>query len=112
MENHLKSATILAKLLDEEFNVLGFRFGLDPIIGLIPGLGDALGLLLSLYIVWIGVQLKLPSDKIVLMVVNITLDFLIGAIPILGDIGDFVFKSNKYNLAIIRAHRPIKLTPA
>ena len=56
MQNHLKTASYIADLLDNKFKVLGFRFGIDPLLGLIPGGGDLVSFLLSLYIVWIGVK--------------------------------------------------------
>src|SRR4051812_10741001 len=104
MDHHLKVATHLAHLLDNQFSFLGFKFGLDPIVGLIPGGGDAVGLLLGFYIIWIGIQLRLAPDKIVLMIINVVFDFLIGMPPVIGDVFDFIFKSNLRNLEIIRAH--------
>lgn len=102
MTNHLKTATILAKLLDNKFNILGVRFGIDPLLGLIPGGGDLVSLLLSLYVVWIGVKMKLPSDKLARMTWNVVLDFGVGLIPILGDIVDLAYKANLRNLEILK----------
>jgi hypothetical protein len=107
MDYHLQYAQSLADLLDNKFKILGFRFGLDPLIGLVPGIGDVIGLVLSAYIVWVAVQMKVPQDKIAMMLGNILFDFVIGLIPVLGEIGDFVVKANSKNLEILKRHRPI-----
>ena len=104
MKKYLKVASYIADLLDNKFKVLGFRFGLDPILGLIPGGGDLVSLVLSLYIVWISVKAKLPKKKIVEMLRNITFDFVVGLVPLLGDIADLAFKSNIINLRILKEH--------
>lgn len=104
MNYYLKSASFLARLLDNRFRVFGFRFGLDPLIGLVPGFGDVLSLLLSIYILWIGINLKLPPNRIGQMVLNILIDFALGLIPVIGDISDFVYKANSRNLKIIEQH--------
>ncbi len=104
MERHLKTATVLAHMLDNQFNILGFRFGLNGIIGLIPWLGDALVAFLSLYLVWIGLQMNLPRMKLIEMISNIAVNFFIGLIPILGDAVDFFHKANLKNLKILKDH--------
>lgn len=101
---HLRIATIFSRLLDDQFGVGKFRFGLDPIIGLIPGFGDMVSLGLSIYIVIIGMMLRLPSDKMTLMIRNVMLDFLIGLLPLVGDLADVAYKANKKNLRIIEEH--------
>lgn len=113
MEYHLKNAYRISQLLDSKFNILGFRFGLDPLIGLIPGLGDTLTAILSLYLVYIGVRMNLSLSKIMLMIFNIILDYVIGIIPVIGDLTDFVFKSFERNYLILlneyqRINPPIK----
>lgn len=101
MEKHLKTARILAKLLDNQFSFLGIKFGLDPIIDLIPGFGDILGAVLSFYIIWIGAQLEMPPKKIFRMILNVIIDFLLGLPPVIGPIADLFYKSNQMNLKII-----------
>lgn len=101
MDKHLKIAKFLTKLLDEQFEIFGFKFGLDPIIGLLPVGGDVIGFLVSLYLVWIGIKLELPKIKIWTMIKNTALDFLLGLIPFIGDGLDFVYKSNKMNMKIV-----------
>lgn len=104
METHFKTAQNLAKLLDNEFKVFGFRVGLDPIIGLIPWIGDFLSFGLSLYILWISYQLRLPSGKLAIMIRNIVFDLVLGLIPVVGDIGDFFFRANKRNMDILQRY--------
>ena len=105
MDSHLRLARALSNLLDSKFGFGSFRIGLDPIIGLIPGFGDALGLILSLYIVWIGIQLGLPQEKIFRMVTNAIIDFILGIIPVVGDVADFFYKANSMNMKIIEEYR-------
>ena len=104
MKKYIKTATVLSNLLDNKFKVLGIKFGLDPILGLIPGGGDLVSLILALYIVWIGIKMRLPQDKVTRMIGNVILDFGVGLVPILGDIADITFKSNLRNLEILKEH--------
>ena len=104
MDKHLKAAEYFVNVMENQFVVGRFRFGLDPLIGLVPGLGDALSAILAFYLVWIGYQMRLPGEKLVHMVANIVLDFLAGSIPLVGDAVDFVFTSNSLNLKILKDH--------
>jgi hypothetical protein len=93
-------------LLDEQFRLPGtkFRFGLDPVMNLIPGIGDISGFIISGGLL-LAMAKKGASNKIVvLMCLNILLDATIGAIPIIGQIFDFFFKSNTRNLKLMREH--------
>jgi hypothetical protein len=108
MEFHIKLATFLAELLDNKFKVMGFRFGLDPILGFIPGVGDLVTIGLSFYLMWIGNRINLPADKMRLMMMNMVTDFVLGLIPFFGDISDFVYKANAKNLAILLKHMETK----
>jgi len=96
----------LAWLIDAAGRVPGtrFRFGLNSVIGLAPGAGDALLSLISLYIVWEAVRLGLPRRKITRMLVNVAIEAGLGAFPILGDLLDVVWKANLRNVAIIDEH--------
>lgn len=104
MDKHFKTARILAKLLDSQFSFLGIKFGLDPIINLIPGLGDIIGAILSLYIIWVGIKLKIPSKQIYKMIRNVILDFLLGLFPIIGSVADLFYKANQKNLKILEKY--------
>ena len=101
---HLNTARTIADLLDNKFNFMGFKFGLDPIIGLIPGIGDVFPVVLGAYMVWIGIKEKLPGEKIAEMIRNIIIDTVLGIIPVVGDISDFVFRAYHKNLQILEHH--------
>jgi len=98
--------TMLANLLDNAFLIPGTnrRIGLDAIIGLLPGIGDAISTVLSSYIIWEARQLGLPRWKIARMIGNVAIDTAIGAIPVAGDAFDLFFKANQRNLRIIHEH--------
>jgi uncharacterized protein DUF4112 len=93
-------------LLDEAFRVPGtsIRFGLDGIIGLVPGLGDVLAGLLSLIIPLAAWMRGVPYVTIVRMVANIGIGVLVGSIPVLGDIFDIAWKANRRNYLLMRRH--------
>jgi hypothetical protein len=102
MNKHIETAEFIADLLDNRFKILGFRFGLDPLIGIIPGLGSTVTYLLSFYIVWIAYELNMPKDKLAEMIKNITLDFILGLVPGVGNVADFFYKANIKNLKILK----------
>ena len=77
------------------------RIGLDSIVGLIPGAGDALMLFVSLRIVWLGKSLGMPKALIAQMVKNSAIDFGLGFIPFVGDIVDIFYKANQKNVRIM-----------
>jgi hypothetical protein len=95
-----------AVLLDSAFRIPGtnVRFGLDAIIGLVPGLGDLVSTALSSYIIWEARQLGLPRWKIARMVGNVAADTVLGAIPFAGDVFDVFFRANRRNMRIVREH--------
>ena len=101
VNSHLKFAKILAKALDSQFSFGKLSFGLDPIIGMFPLLGNLTTAFLSLYLIQIAKQMKLPNKEIRRMIGNVILDYLIGVVPIVGTIGDFVYKSNNLNIKIL-----------
>jgi hypothetical protein len=96
----------LAWLLDGALRVPGtkFRFGLDSIIGLIPGVGDVVGLLLGAAILYEGVRVGAPRPLIARMLGNSLADALGGLVPGIGDLLDFAFKSNKLNAKLLSEH--------
>ena len=97
----------LAGVLDDIFHIPGtrIRFGLDPIVGLVPGLGDIITGLLSFLIVFAAWQRGLPKVAVMRMVVNIGIDTLVGSIPIFGDVFDTVWKSNRMNYNLLVRYR-------
>jgi hypothetical protein len=95
----------LARVMDDAIPIAGgFSIGLDGILGLVPGIGDFIGALISLYIVWRGVQLGVPRVTLVRMVTNIGIDAVVGSIPLFGDAFDFAWKSNRKNYELLRSH--------
>lgn len=94
----------LADLLDSRFSIPGtnFRFGLDAVIGLVPGLGDLLSMAISLWLVQQASRLGLSRWVRFRMLTNVAIDTVIGAIPFLGDLFDAGFKSNRRNIALAR----------
>jgi hypothetical protein len=102
----LKRLRQVSRLLDKVIAVPGtpIAVGLDPIIGFIPVGGDVLGLLLASYIVIEAARLGIPKKTLSKMVVNIIIDSLVGSIPILGDIFDFAWTANEYNIKLIEQH--------
>lgn len=104
MESDFKRAKFIATLLDSQFNVAGIRFGLDPIINIIPWVGDVIGVLLSLYILNIAREAKVSTIDMIRMVGNIVIDFIVGFIPFLGVIFDVAYKANLRNLIILEKY--------
>src|SRR3981081_323780 len=96
----------LARLLDNAIPVPGtsWKIGLDPIIGLIPGVGDMIGAVLSGYIVLEAVRAEVPTFTLARMLVNVGIDTLLGAVPALGDVFDAAWKSNTMNVALLERH--------
>ena len=99
----LLKAQKLANLLDTAVKLpfIPIRIGLDSIVGLIPGAGDALMLFVSLRIVWVGKSLGMPKALIAQMVKNSAIDFGLGFIPFVGDIVDIFYKANQKNVRIM-----------
>jgi len=96
----------LSRLLDNAFVLPGtkIRFGVDGLIGLVPGIGDLISAGLSGYLVWEARRLGLPRRKIARMIANVAFDAAIGVVPVLGDAADIMFKANRRNMRIIREH--------
>jgi hypothetical protein len=96
----------VAYLLDEQFRLPGtkLRFGLDPIINLVPVLGDIPGFLISAGLLFAMARKGASNKVVVLMSINILLDTVIGGIPGVGQVFDFFFKSNTRNLKLMREH--------
>jgi Domain of unknown function (DUF4112) len=93
-------------LLDEAFRIPGtsFRFGIDGIIGLVPGLGDALAGLLSLIIPIAAWSRGVPYVTLIRMGINLGIGVLVGTIPVLGDAFDIAWKANRRNYLLLRRH--------
>ncbi|HET8727694.1 MAG TPA: DUF4112 domain-containing protein [Alphaproteobacteria bacterium] len=96
----------LADLLDTRWRVpgVGWRFGLDGVVGLLPGVGDAATGLLSAYLIWQARRMGVPTGLLLRMAGNVGLDVVAGSVPVLGSIFDFAFKANRRNLRLLRRH--------
>ena len=99
----LLKAQKLANLLDTAVRLpfIPIKIGLDSIVGLIPGAGDAIMLFVSLRIVWLGKSLGMPKTLVAQMVKNSAIDFGLGFIPFIGDIVDVFYKANQKNVRIM-----------
>lgn len=102
----LKQMDALAKLMDTQFRLPGtnFRFGLDGILGLIPGAGDLSTFAVSGYMIWVMAHNGASGYVMARMILNVLLDALIGSIPLLGDLFDFAFKANTRNMQLMQQH--------
>jgi Domain of unknown function (DUF4112) len=102
----LKQLDVMAKLLDNQFGIPGtnYRFGLDGIIGLIPFVGDMIGLLVSGAL--FRIMLKKGAGPIIMlrMAGNVALDTIIGVVPLIGDLFDFGFKANRRNVDLLQRY--------
>lgn len=96
----------IARLMDTAFRIPGtrIRFGADPMLGLVPGGGDLVSLGIGLYAFAEAVRLGVPRSVMLRMLGNIAIDTGLGAIPLIGDIFDLVFKSNSRNLKLLLDH--------
>lgn len=103
---------MLALWMDSLFEIpgTGIRLGFDPILGLIPGLGDTLTTLVSLYILAAARRYGVPRVTLLRMAANIAIDFACGSLPFVGDVFDVFWKSNQRNVALLRRH--VLATPA
>jgi hypothetical protein len=96
-----------ATLMDEEFAIpfVGTRLGLDALLGLVPGVGDVGGALLSAWILVGALRHRVPARHVLRMVLNVALDTVVGTVPVLGDVFDVLFKENVDNVELILRHR-------
>lgn len=109
--NHPQAAKVkqlrqLSNLLDNAIRVPGTSYGvgIDPLLGLIPGGGDFLGGLISVYIVFSAAMMGLPRETLTRMASNIVFDSLAGTVPIFGDLFDVAWKANSKNMDILEGH--------
>ena len=96
----------IAKLMDSQIRVpvLGLRIGADAVLGLVPGVGDAITGLIGAYLIYEAQRLGVPRSAVLRMIANIAFDTAIGAIPVAGDIWDFFFRANDRNMQILARH--------
>ncbi len=106
MRRALRRIETLAHWLDDRYALPGtrFRFGLDGIVGLIPGIGDAVTSTLTAYIIYEAWRLGVPAAMLLRMAANLGIDSLVGVVPLVGDLLDFGFKANRRNLRLLHRH--------
>jgi hypothetical protein len=99
----LERLRAIARLFDQAFGIPGtrWRFGIDALFGLVPGLGDVIGALVAVYALHVARTLRAPGTIQLHMLSNIALDALVGTVPLIGDVFDFVFKAQTRNLALL-----------
>jgi len=95
-----------ARIFDSAFRIPGTQitFGIDPILGVFPGIGDLVSPVFSLFLLWHGARLRVPKIVLARMVLNAAIDAGVGAIPVVGDLFDFAWKANEWNLALLEKH--------
>src|SRR5215203_5494664 len=110
----LQNVERLGWLLDDVFRVpvLGWRFGLDALIGLVPGLGDTATSLVSFYILAAAVRYRVPKITLLRMGLNVGIDYAFGSIPFLGDLADAWWKSNRKNLDLLKRRATVSADEA
>jgi Domain of unknown function (DUF4112) len=99
----IKRLERFAKLMDTAWRIpfTRWRFGLDSVLGLVPGAGDGVNLLLSVYSLYLARKLGAPNSLMLKMATNAGIDFGLGSVPVLGDVFDLFFKSNTRNLKLL-----------
>ena len=96
----------LSRLMDTSIRIplTGFRIGIDPIIGLVPGAGDLISTAFSAYIIFLATRFGIPRQDLAKMIFNVGLEAVVGTVPLVGDLFDAFYKSNIRNLAILEQH--------
>jgi Domain of unknown function (DUF4112) len=104
----------LSWLMDDLFRVpvLGWRFGLDALVGLIPGFGDTATSLVSFYILAAAVRYRVPKITLLRMGMNIGIDYLVGSLPVVGDVADAWWKSNHMNIDLLKKRATVSVEEA
>ncbi len=102
----LEQVRFIANLMDNRFVIpgTGLRFGLDFVVGLLPGFGDVITTAISLLIVHHAWQSGASKFTLARMLGNVGIDFVVGVVPVFGDLFDFVFKANRKNMRLLEAH--------
>ena len=105
-EQRLKALRNISRLLDSAFVVPGteYRIGLDPILGLVPGLGDLTSPLFAIALLWQSRDLGIPRVVQLRMIFHVAIDALVGLLPVAGDFFDFAWKANDRNIVLLERH--------
>lgn len=102
----LEALRTMARLLDSAFTVPGttYRIGLDPVLGLLPGIGDLVSPLFTIGVLWQARELGVPRVVQLRMLFNVAIDAVVGAVPLLGDLFDFAWKANNLNMTLLERY--------
>jgi hypothetical protein len=102
-----------SRLMDSAYRVPGtqVRFGWDPVVGLVPGLGDFATASFSALILYRAFRLGVPRVVLIRMVLNILIDLVAGAVPLVGDLFDVAWRSNSMNFALLERHEQASIRP-
>jgi hypothetical protein len=102
----IETLRTISQLLDSAFLLPGtnYRIGLDPILGIVPVLGDLVSPLFTMGLLWQARELGVPKVVQLRMIFNVAIDSLFGVVPVVGDLFDFAWKSNDKNLALLERH--------
>jgi hypothetical protein len=113
LSTRARNVRVLARLLDNAIPIPGtsWKIGLDPIVGLIPGIGDLISAVLSGYIILEAARADIPTLTLAKMLGNVGIDTLVGAVPALGDVFDAAWKSNTRNVALLERHLSVTVAP-
>jgi hypothetical protein len=97
---------MLSKLFDTAFTLPGsnVRFGVEALMRLVPGIGDAAASALSCYLLYEAHRLEVPQQVFARLVANVAIEGIVGAVPVLGDLFDVGFRANRRNVAILKEH--------
>ena len=107
----LRQIRSVAWILDRSIPIGKWRIGLDPLLGLIPGLGDWAGAVLSLYVMYHAARLGMPTPVLARMSGNILVEAAVGAVPVLGDLFDMAWQANMRNVRLVEQHYEPTLRP-
>ena len=94
----------LAWLLDRSIPIGRYRIGLDPLLGLVPAMGDAIGAGMSTIILYDAARLGIPVNVLLRMIGNVVVELIAGSIPVVGDVFDFAWQANARNLRLVERH--------
>ena len=102
----LRRVETLAHWLDDRYRLPGtrYRVGLDGIVGLIPGIGDAVTSTLAAYLIYEAWRLGIPTSTLLRMIANLGIDTAVGIVPLVGDLLDLGFKANRRNVRLLHRH--------